>query len=593
MFDKLKNTIDSLRAETSAIKDCVRRLEQRPIPRDGAEGRPGRNGLDGKDGKSPDPQEVAHRVLAQLPPPEKVDYRRVTEECLARMPSPRDGKDGAPGRDGKDGPALSDVCSVLLPQIPKPKNGKDGLPGERGLPGARGPAGKDGANGKSITSVEVDKQNRVIVGIDNVKQLAGQIQLPLLGGESGGGGVAAFNFAKQNAFDNAIIVKSITQLTEAPIDSSKVYYIDGNFTFNTTITVPVGGLVLQGLDALKSSLIYTGSGTAFQSAEGGCGSVVFEKVTLGNPVPGSKLVDLTGATGAEFFTTRTVLIFNSQDYGEITDFSGLLSINCARIAGKPSLTLSGTWNTLNIDSLFANSLDGDFAGALLQQGTNLSFSSRAIIVPSCDLPANAALCDFSGSVFTEEASFLIRNGRVTRNGAIAENGAVIPNTSESSLTSLWRNNVGVASTYPGGQLEITTAATTVISTASTKFDLAGTWTASELQHFSQSANNRLEHDGEAIRNFTLNFNATVSGSSGDSITIHFEKWDDSGSTFVTIGSQTREILNLQGSNDLAFFSKSVFVDLTINDYIKIQVSNNSGARNVTAQVGGILLITER
>jgi len=53
------------------------------------------------------------------------------------------------------------------------------------------------------------------------------------------------------------------------------------------------------------------------------------------------------------------------------------------------------------------------------------------------------------------------------------------------------------------------------------------------------------------------------------------------------------VLNLTGGTDVAFFNIIKSVQLDQNDYIKIQVANNSGAADVTVQLESFYEITER
>ena len=61
------------------------------------------------------------------------------------------------------------------------------------------------------------------------------------------------------------------------------------------------------------------------------------------------------------------------------------------------------------------------------------------------------------------------------------------------------------------------------------------------------------------------------------------KWDNSASVFVSAGQQVRQVNNLAGGRDVAFFNYSTALILDQNDYIKIQVSNESGANDITIE----------
>jgi hypothetical protein len=141
-----------------ALKSVVsEEVAKIPLPqdgkdgRDGADGEPGRNGADGKDGKDgkdgapgidgkdgrdSDPSEVAKIILPLLRTEAHAIIERAIVDEVAKIPQPKDGKDGRdgingePGRDGingKDGaPGIDGKDGI---------NGKDGAPGEKGLDG--------------------------------------------------------------------------------------------------------------------------------------------------------------------------------------------------------------------------------------------------------------------------------------------------------------------------------------------------------------------------------------------------------------------------------------------------------------------------
>lgn len=177
MLDKTVAAVKKLISDFKGIDARVQRLEKvKPVARDGR---------DGKDGVSPDPEALVTDVLAKIP-------------------APKDGRDGRDGKDGKDGetPSVTDVAAVVLSKIPTPKDGKDGVSpdpkaiakevsaqvptprngrdgkdGRKGDKGDRGAKGEPGRDGKSITDVKV-QNNDLIVSIDGKPRNAGPIRLP-------------------------------------------------------------------------------------------------------------------------------------------------------------------------------------------------------------------------------------------------------------------------------------------------------------------------------------------------------------------------------------------------------------------------------
>ncbi len=71
------------------------------------------------------------------------------------------------------------------------------------------------------------------------------------------------------------------------------------------------------------------------------------------------------------------------------------------------------------------------------------------------------------------------------------------------------------------------------------------------------------------------------------------KWDDSASSFSTILDQTRQVNNLQGGRDLAFFNININAELDQNDYIKLEVANIGAITDITAEADSYYEIEER
>ena len=161
------------------------------------------------------------------------------------------------------------------------------------------------------------------------------------------------------------------------------------------------------------------------------------------------------------------------------------------------------------------------------------------------------------------------------------------------LDAEFRNNKGLSNTFVGGKLSLTTEIATTIVTINTPVLLAGTYTASTLEHFDVPASGQLRHIGDDPRDYRVSVYVQVEGTAADDITVHLMKYDASAATASIIDSKTRQILNLTGANDYADFSMLDFVILDINDYIYLEVENNTGTGNVTASLTSTITVEER
>jgi hypothetical protein len=230
---------------------------------------------------------------------------------------------------------------------------------------------------------------------------------------------------------------------------------------------------------------------------------------------------------------------------------------------------------------------------LYKAGGLLNFVSRFVLDINVDLPSLASLCDFTGSNFASPSLFQIQNSIVTRDGGFNSSDTNITQISASDLACSWRNNEGIDNTFVGCELEVTAEAATSISDTVSLFDVAGTWTLSNAQHFDQSAggDNEVEHLGNDPREFLVNYDFVVEGTANDVITVAFVRFD--GSTPTVVSSQTRVINSLIGSRDVGFFNRAFAVTLDKNDILYAQVRNETAARNVTVENSSYFLVTER
>ena len=114
-----------------------------------------------------------------------------------------------------------------------------------------------------------------------------------------------------------------------------------------------------------------------------------------------------------------------------------------------------------------------------------------------------------------------------------------------------------------------------------------------MQHFDEPANGQLRHLGNDPRDYTLLGSFEIAGTANDEVEVFVEKWDNSASSFSTVYSQKRIINNNVGGTDLGYWFISTDFTLDQNDYIKIQVANNTSTDNVTAQVDSFFKISAR
>ena len=185
---------------------------------------------------------------------------------------------------------------------------------------------------------------------------------------------------------------------------------------------------------------------------------------------------------------------------------------------------------------------------------------------------------------------------LTRSGVYnADYSNLTPNVSKSDLCSYWKNNNGLPNTYIGGTTTITSEELTVIGAGSTWYTLEGIFTGTGLEHFTASADGKLTHTGNSPREFEFTADLTLESTSNNVLSVRWMKWDDSISTLTPLDYtiRTRQVNALVGGRDVAFFTMIFGGVLDQNDYIQLQVRNDSGNNNVTMETDSFFRIQER
>jgi len=399
-----------------------------------------------------------------------------------------------------------------------------------------------------------------------------------------------------NSLFNRVIVTQASDLAGTLLSTAE-YFIDGIIDMGfQSIEVPQGGLTLRGYNFDISRLTSSANTyTMFTSPAGGSGNVLGADYAIEVTGTSSQVYNLTSDTGAQAFEFTRVNYNNCTSLGTITNYRQGLESGTGRFGGTPSLTLAGAWaGGYFIDTSIVRSLSAGMTGALFIAGAGFSMSSRFRSNQNVDLPASAALLDFSASNFVNPSTLQLEGCIVSRNGVIdASDANLTPNIAAAALASSWSNNQGLDNTFPGGTLNITTEVSTVIATQNTFVDLLGTYTAIDLQHFDEPASGQLRHLGNSPREFRIVGDLVIAGTGNDVVVIKVVKWDNSASVFVDIAQQARQINTLVGGRDVTFFNISVGFTLDQNDYIKLQITNATAARNAAAEIDSFCTILER
>lgn len=395
--------------------------------------------------------------------------------------------------------------------------------------------------------------------------------------------------------DNVVVVKQASDF--GTIDPTKEYFIDGIVDMGaTSIEIPSGGINLKGYDFNISKLISSeNSYTMFTSPIGGSGDILWQDLAFEVTGTGSQLLDVVGDTGNEAFEIARINFNNCTSLGEIDTYRQGLESGTGRFGGTPNLILSGTWTGgFFIETSIARGLtDGSYS--LYEEGTSFSMASRFRSNQNIDLPASASFIDFSTSNFTTPSTVQLTEMIISRNGVFdATDSNITPNISKGDLASNWSNNNGIPNTFEGGSIGVTTETATTINTIGVFETLTATlWTAIDLQHFDNPSGSQLRHLGNTPREYKVIADFAIDCSANDVLTLRVVKYDDSAASTSTVLDQSRQVNNLVGGRNVAFFSININTELDQNDYIYLEVANQTSTDNVTAEADSYYIIEER
>ena len=393
-----------------------------------------------------------------------------------------------------------------------------------------------------------------------------------------------------NRVQHTILVNqsTIEDVLADGIDSTKAYQIDGvvNMDGLGGFQIPVGGVSIFSDSSTTSKITCSDDDfTLFETVSGGGGDVSIRGATITVSGSNSKVYDLTSSTGLSGVQFNNVNYINCTSLGIINGYRQGVESNTLRLGGTPSLTLDGVWlGGYSIEtSLVVDLVDGSYS--LFSAGATFQMNSRFKTNQNVTLQANVSFVDFSDVNFINPSTFQINGAIVNRNGVVNPlDTNITPNILASNLVCDFENNTGVENTFVGGRLNIDTEVETVIAASSTFYDLLGTYSSSELQHFDSPANGQLRNVGQSPVDYKVFASLSIDGSQGDDITIAVVIYRDSTGLFENAYEKTRVINQSPGSRDIAYFTISTNVILNQNDYIKLQVANASGNGNVTAEL---------
>tara|TARA_R110000787_G_scaffold7178_1_gene24683 strand:+ start:8289 stop:9650 length:1362 start_codon:yes stop_codon:yes gene_type:complete len=401
--------------------------------------------------------------------------------------------------------------------------------------------------------------------------------------------------------ENQILVtqSNVSTTLGGIIDSTKEYFLDGIIDLGTNqITVPTTGITIRGYSFGISGLISSEDNYTMFISESiaiGSGNVLGFDYLVSVTGTNSKVYELYDATGFNAFEFQRINYNDCTSLGDIYDYRQGLETGTGRFGGSPSLTLHGLWvGGYRVTTSIVRSMSDTTTEPLFKAGTAFVMNSRFLTDMNVDLGALQPLLDFAPSNFPNPSTLQLKGCIVSRDGVInSTDSNITPNMSNTDICSDWDNNQGLRNTFVGGKAHVTTQSETIISSASTFYDINGTFITNNLQHFDSPAQGQLRHLGKDPVEFNVLADFNVESTANNVIAIRITKYDSSLATFLDFIPQLRQVNSFVGGRDVAFFTISGSLTLEQNDYIKFQVANETGTANVTLEDNSFYTVQER
>ena len=401
---------------------------------------------------------------------------------------------------------------------------------------------------------------------------------------------------ESGVLNNRVIVtqSNYTTTLGGTIDSTKEYFLDGVIDMGATqITVPSGGINIKGFDFNVSGL--TSSENTYTMFTGAtAGDVLFFDFKIEVTGTSSQVFDLNNSSGLNTFEISRINFNGCTSLGELDGYRQGLETGTGRFGGTPNLILSGTWlGGYFIDTSIVRSLTAG-AYSIYEAGTSFLMNSRFRSNQNINLPSIASFIDFGKTNFVNPNTLQLDNCIVSRNGTFdATDTAIVPNIDRADVESYFKGNTGILNTYVGGKVFVNSTSTTVVSAGSTFYTLNGIWSSENLQHFDNPSSGELRHLGVNPIEFNLVSDLVLDSNPNDVLEVRLRKWNNSTSTFENFGNQLRQVNSLVGGRDVAFFTLLQSITLNQNDYVFLQVANNNGNNNITAEIDSFMRIEAR
>jgi len=404
------------------------------------------------------------------------------------------------------------------------------------------------------------------------------------------------SFYIDNGLENQVILtqSNAYEILSGNLDSTKEYFIDGVIDLtglSVNIEIPQGGLELKGYSFDTSKIICSDNNyDLFTSPIGGSGNLLSTDLSYEITGTGSSVFNVVSDTGNEAIEHNRVNFNNCTSLGTIDNYRQGLESGTGRLGGTPELTFKGVWSGgYKMDTCIAFNMS-NFT-SLFKAGAGFTFNGRFNISINCDLPTTGALLDFSASNIINDESLELKDCRVTRNSLINTGDTTIyPNIDHTNIKAFWLGNVGIPNTTKYIKACVTTEVTTVVASSGVYYPILGTLTVGLASHFDMPTNGQFRLlSGNGV--YQVTGDLALDSGANNVLDLRIMLSTDNGMTFPTeIDHITRQVNNLAGGRDIAWFPVSFLVELQEGYRLRLEVENVDDSTNITCELDSCISI---
>ena len=389
--------------------------------------------------------------------------------------------------------------------------------------------------------------------------------------------------------DSLVIVKNAGDLM-VPLRSDVIYLIDGNIDVaDNQILVPQTGLFLGGLENVITKLFSSVAGhTMFIDDGVFAGDLTITDMDLSVTGAGSQLFDLDNDGNQNFISFENVNFVDCVSAGTLRAYRQGFISRMGVLSCLDGITFAGVWDEgfLSTDMSIVP-LGTPFTGTMFKAGTGLTFggSFRSTML-ALGIDNTGEICDFAPANILRDGGFFMDGVRVN------QAATPFPNFPQSNVKAQFRDCQGIRNTYPGSVIQITTAATTTITTQDVLVQMAGVGVpAIELSWFSASGSNSVIYNSDLKISVAMNGALNFSGASNSQMTLQCRQFINATSSYAEIGPEYKITMNSGGRVENMSFE--AFTDIAKSDRLEVWVMNTTGTQNITTEAGGQIAVRER